>query len=898
MNYLLIALLFILQMGYGINASPEMMILKQPDGESIECFHRGDEWGAWFETVEGWSITKTTSGYWVYAVGVDGRNLLPGTVVVGRGVHPEMDISGNSLEKHLKPEPYLNIEHSRTFNINSARTDSFKIPLLLVDFPDYLASYPDTIFNDIMNLEGYGHPNHPGSGSFRDFYQEISYGQFNPVTDVVDWVQAPNNHDYYAYSEPDGYDRVLELIRAAVDTAEAHGMDWSQYDNDGDGNLDALNVLHAGPGAEQGDHSNIWSHKWYLSAGGLEVQYDGVWINGYTMNPEIQNNNIVAIGVISHEFGHALGLPDLYDTDYSSSGAGKLALMASGSWGTSGNTPWYPSAMNAWSKTELDWSNPTVLDVDQMQVAIDQSFSNNAIYRVNHPQDNSEYWLIENRQKVGTDVNMPCAGLIIWHIDTEMTGGWGVNNNEPHYGVGLEQADGYFDLENDAGSDGGDPFPGFTDNRFFTNSTTPNTVNHYGVPSMVSIENISDPDSIMTFDLAFGEILMADVGITNSSANAYDSGWISINMDNTMEIATLRFRLNSSPDILSVAEVNLSDRVTADSILINNNLIDLVNPVIATGSGTIMDIELFANTGIDRTVELTLTNYYSADSADSEVALIVTNAVFQVFAIDQIFTVSNSSAPIGGPFQYTVALENSVPLKMITMSLNDLPDYLIAADEFYTDANGNNHWDAGEPFTDWNEDGEWTPAIQLSDRLAGWNFSMQTTSDGITLQTASWTTPVDTGQGTIFTVNGVVDISALTSHVLVRLNNVILMDKFGIDGIPFTYTIGDITITPFVGTDLEQSIPTEFSLSNNYPNPFNPTTTFNYQVPQTTDINFSIYDIRGNIVYSMTQLHNPGRYELVWNGRNNNGKNVASGTYFMQMKAADYSVTRKILLLK
>ena len=102
--------------------------------------------------------------------------------------------------------------------------------MLLVDFPDYLASYPDTIFNDIMNLEGYGHPNHPGSGSFRDFYQEISYGQFNPVTDVVDWVQAPNNHDYYAYSEPDGYDRVLELIRAAVDTAEAHGMDWSQYD--------------------------------------------------------------------------------------------------------------------------------------------------------------------------------------------------------------------------------------------------------------------------------------------------------------------------------------------------------------------------------------------------------------------------------------------------------------------------------------------------------------------------------------------------------------------------------------------------------------------------------------------------------------------------------------------
>ncbi|GIS40062.1 hypothetical protein Ct9H90mP12_2560 [bacterium] len=113
-----------------------------------------------------------------------------------------------------------------------------------------------------------------------------------------------------------------------VDSLEASGFDWSGYDNDGDGYVDALNLVHQGPGAEEGDYSNIWSHKWSL--GNLAVTYDGVTINSYNMNPEIQNGNIVAIGVLAHEFGHALGLPDLYDTDYTRPGQGNLLLWQVG----------------------------------------------------------------------------------------------------------------------------------------------------------------------------------------------------------------------------------------------------------------------------------------------------------------------------------------------------------------------------------------------------------------------------------------------------------------------------------------------------------------------------------------------------------------------------------------
>ncbi|GIS40063.1 hypothetical protein Ct9H90mP12_2570 [bacterium] len=134
--------------------------------------------------------------------------------------------------------------------------------------------------------------------------------------------------------------------------------------------------------------------------------------------------------------------------------------MASGSWGTSNNSPWYPATMIGWCKNELGWSNVVEITDDQDVVSIEQSYSNNTIFRVNHSQVDEEYWLIENRQKIGSDTLMPTPGLTIWHINDDIAQGWAVNNNEPYYGVGLEQADGMFAHENGGPSNGADVFPG------------------------------------------------------------------------------------------------------------------------------------------------------------------------------------------------------------------------------------------------------------------------------------------------------------------------------------------------------------------------------------------------------------------------------------------------------
>ena len=73
--------------------------------------------------------------------------------------------------------------------------------------------------------------------------------------------------------------------------------------------------------------------------------------------------------------------------------------------------------------------------------------TSNIIYRVNHSQVEEEYWLIENRQKIGSDTLITTPGLTIWHINENIAQGWAPNNDEPYYGVGLEQADGMFALE-------------------------------------------------------------------------------------------------------------------------------------------------------------------------------------------------------------------------------------------------------------------------------------------------------------------------------------------------------------------------------------------------------------------------------------------------------------------
>ena len=152
-------------------ASPEPFIVQQPNGENITIINKGNHLQGWHE-YNGWTITKNNDGWWVYAEDNNGRKLLPSTFKVGIDQEPTQQ---SSIQKGIRPEPIVLIDDAPIPDIQNTRTDTFHVPMILIEFPDAAATYTPEQFELIMNQEGYTHLNYENTGSFRDFYQEISY---------------------------------------------------------------------------------------------------------------------------------------------------------------------------------------------------------------------------------------------------------------------------------------------------------------------------------------------------------------------------------------------------------------------------------------------------------------------------------------------------------------------------------------------------------------------------------------------------------------------------------------------------------------------------------------------------------------------------------------------------
>jgi M6 family metalloprotease-like protein len=370
---------------------------------------------------------------------------------------------------------------------SSITSGTMKALLILIKYPDLPNTFTTGQFTNLMNQANYR-----GTGSFKDFYMASSAGKLNVTTDVFGWYTAKNNYQYYG--RQNGWTVSTTLVREAVNAAEAAGIDFSQYDNDKDGKVDGIIVAHAGPGAEEGSQSQyIWSHRWILSAGANQVTYDGVLIDDYMITPErrLYTNDMVGRGIFCHEFGHNLGLPDLYDTDGGSEGAGEWSLMASASWLGNEHTP---GNMCAWSRSMLGWITPQVLSGNGAYSLLIASKSSQA-YRINTPLSN-EYFLLENRQKSGLDISLKGSGLAIWHINTSKTsmypGSNYVNADEDLKGVDLEEADGlnHLDNQNNRGDDG-DLFPGSTNKTVFNESTRPGSLTYTNASTGINIHHIT-----------------------------------------------------------------------------------------------------------------------------------------------------------------------------------------------------------------------------------------------------------------------------------------------------------------------------------------------------------------------------------------------------------------------
>lgn len=439
-----------------------------------------------------------------------------------------------------------------------ATSDEERIVALLVDFPDRQANTvarSDSFFRELLLSQGV----HP-TGSFRDFYNEQSYGTFDVTGGVYGWFRTEEEYsvtfddDYYGFA---GGGRGVFV--AAVLLADPT-VDFGLYDSDGadgipnsgddDGYVDACLIFHSGPGGHDTmNPSDIWAYASVIeppietndprSGGGF------ILVASYSMQPEftfsVTGDTLAScISVVAHEYGHHLGLRDLYDGSQSW-GIGYWGLMGLGAFGSLRTGPYH---MSAWSKVQLGWITPIVVTENMLDIMLPPVETEPVAYKVwrDGSTPEKEYFLLENRQNIGFDTFLPGHGLLIWHIDEPMLGSRpsrqaAQETTEGWYFVALEQADGLNDLATrfdrpdkhahypEIGG-GADPFPGDSLNTCFDGYSNPSSHDNSGLPTEVSIVDIA----------LEGDNIRLSIVTDSSTVAVYFRGFLAKVRDSSVEL--------------------------------------------------------------------------------------------------------------------------------------------------------------------------------------------------------------------------------------------------------------------------------------------------------------------------------------------------------------------------
>ncbi len=501
--FLLLALALVSLSTQAIPADPTPMRVMQPDGSTITVQLHGDEFFHFTTTTDGYTVVKNQAGYYTYAR-LDGDRLVAGDRIA-RDVAQRTAADRAALAaipKGLASPGQAQSGSRRLAQRNSAMHrvgaegqmdyDAFRGLIILVNYTDkkFSMTGANAFYDDMVNTHDYtgytlNNRRVNMTGSVRDYFYDNSNHIFDPHFDVVGPVDVP-----YSCRYPNGSDNSDAIFYAALDSIDGQ-VDFNDYDTDGDGYVDMVFFLVAGFSANYSGNNQgyLWPHMYYLY---WAPPHDGVNFGLYACSTEIAGwegyySDVNGIGTFCHEFGHVLGLPDLYDTDYSGGGGesrhpGEWSIMAGGSGNNFGRDP---VGYSLYERYALGFTTPALIEQggEYQLEALDKS---NQGLRLN-TANQDEYFLIENRQAGKWDRSLPGHGMLVARVDSSDTRVWWqntVNCNPSHMYYELLRAR-YTGEASDS-----DPFPGRA--------------------NVTSITNFTNP-SLMTWDKTFSDLVMFDI---------------------------------------------------------------------------------------------------------------------------------------------------------------------------------------------------------------------------------------------------------------------------------------------------------------------------------------------------------------------------------------------------
>lgn len=472
----------------------EIIACGQRTGGDIPLHIYGDEFYARYETVDGYTVVYDSDlGRYCYATLAAGR-------LVSTGVHTGKPVPAE-IRRHLKEGAEVRNEKfgRRYEQLRPRESDSGSMTTrtlgpddgllegrkhfsghvrgltILVDFDDLSSNISNADVDDMLNEDDYTR-----NGNFcsvKKYFQLVSNGKLTYTNTVVGPVKLPRRRSHYISTL-----MVREVMDAVVN--DFH-INLSDFDSRGEGIVDAINILYAGESQYSGE---LWPHNSVR-----ELEYNGVRTHFYLLTGLGEEPVDLRIGTICHENGHLLcRFPDMYDygkrdgDHEKSQGIGRYCLMGSGNHLNDRRTP---SPVCAYLRELVGWADDVVLlnDATGQYTARHGSYGTIMKYETDLP---NEYFVVENRSRMGLDSHLPSSGLAIYHCDTLGSNEWQAGTRNRHYQCALLQADGHLDLENNRNAgDSGDLFADVA-TKALSHDTTPSSRQWDGLDSNLTVSEI------------------------------------------------------------------------------------------------------------------------------------------------------------------------------------------------------------------------------------------------------------------------------------------------------------------------------------------------------------------------------------------------------------------------
>ena len=469
-----------------VPAKPGWHTLNQSDGTTLRVQAVGNAFNHALLTSDGLMVALGNDGDFYYTSSLTGLTTVRAHEVKDRTASETAFIEAQRSHLTMQPKEFKPIHGKPAFGVGGSNAESDvpaqgtrKVPIILVEYQDKkFKNTREQIISAMLT----------GNTSVQQYFKDQSNGKYDPDFEVFGIYTLSQNRQYYGGNNSSGDDKGLgAMVTEACQMAAADGVSFSPFDTNNDNYCDVVIVIYAGVGEAQASYtvpSSIWPCNWNLQSasyyglggnGAFRPNGSGPYVNNFAVFNEVHGSNdngstIDGIGTFCHEFGHCLGLPDFYDTNYGGHyGMGYWDIMDTGCYA---NDTYTPVGYSAYEKNFMGWVDyviPNPGTYYTLPIWNQKNEDTDKALFLQSDINGNEFFIIENRRQQGWDRYLPAQGLLIHHI-TYSASRWQANtpNNQNIQLVTIMPADNTLSTNNESG----DTWPrnGKTE---FTDSSTP-----------------------------------------------------------------------------------------------------------------------------------------------------------------------------------------------------------------------------------------------------------------------------------------------------------------------------------------------------------------------------------------------------------------------------------------